>query len=175
MGLQKDIFRRLFAVPKQKNQFKILKIIVMKPLLLVLTLLAVAFTQPTFATERDVTPSVLKSFQSTFNTAKDVEWIVSDNLFKARFELNCQVVMAYYSTDGALLAITRNITSHQLPLALQTSLKKGHEGHWISELFEMNNTEGTSYFVTLENAEGKVVLKSSAGNGWNVFSKSKKD
>lgn len=147
----------------------------MKPLLILFTLVTFLFSQPILANERDVTPSVLKSFQTTFSDAKDVEWIVGESLYKARFELSGQVVMAYYNTQGLLLAVTRNITSHQLPLALQTTMKKSHEGLWITELFEMSNDEGTLYYVTLESAESKVVLKSSANSSWNVYSKIKKD
>ena len=146
----------------------------MKPLLIALTFLVTLFTQPTFATERDVTPTVLKSFHTTFSSAKDVEWSTGDNYFKAQFDLSGQVVSAYYSTDGNLLAVTRNITTHQLPLSLQTTLKKGHEGAWVTDLFEMSNDEGTSYYVTLETADSKVVLKSNS-NGWNAYSKTKKD
>jgi hypothetical protein len=146
----------------------------MKPLLIALTLLASLFTQPSFANEHDVTPTVLKSFQTTFATAKDVSWTAGDSHFKAQFELSGQVVAAYFSTEGNLLAVTRNITTHQLPLALQTGMKKGHESAWVTDLFEMSNDEGTSYYVTLETADSKVVLKSN-GSGWIAYSKTKKD
>lgn len=146
----------------------------MKPLLIALTLFVSLFTQPLFANAADVTPNVLKSFQTTFATAKDVAWTVGESHYKAQFELSGQVVSAFYSTDGNLLAVTRNITTHQLPLSLQTGLKKGHESAWITDLFEMSNDEGTSYYVTLETGDSKVVLKSN-GNGWNAYSKTKKD
>lgn len=145
----------------------------MKPLLIALTVLASFFTQPTFA-GNNVTPAVIKSFNATFTTAKDVEWSISDNMYKARFDMSGQVVTAYYSTDGNLVAVTRNITSHQLPLALQTSLKKDHPDFWIADLFELNNESGTTYYVTLESAAQKVVLQS-AQNSWMHYSKTKKD
>ena len=146
----------------------------MKPLLIILTLLAVNFAQPAFAGEGDIKPSVLKSFQSTFTAAKAVEWTTTDNLIKARFELNGQVVSAYYNNSGSLLAVTRNITTHQLPLSLQTSLKKEFNSFWVSDLFELNNDEGTTYYATIETAETKVVLYSS-NKSWSVYSKTKKD
>ena len=146
----------------------------MKPLLIILTLLAVNFAQPAFAGEGDIRPSVLKSFQSTFSAAKAVEWTATDNLYKARFELNGQVVSAYYNNSGAMLAVTRNITTHQLPLSLQTSLKKEFNSFWVSDLFELNNDEGTTYYATLETAETKVVLFSN-NKDWSVYSKTKKD
>ena len=146
----------------------------MKHLLLILTLLAVSFIQPAFAGEGDIKPSVLKSFQSTFSSAKEVEWTATENLYKARFELNGQIVCAYYNNGGNMLAVTRNITAHELPLNLQTSLKKEFNNHWITDLFELNNEEGTTYYVTLETAETKVVLYSNK-NSWDVYSKNKKD
>lgn len=146
----------------------------MKPLLIILTLLAVNFAQPAFAGEGDIRPSVLKSFQSMFSAAKAVEWTATDNLYKARFELNGQVVNAYYNNSGAMLAVTRNITTHQLPLSLQTSLKKEFNSFWVTDLFELNNDEGTTYYATLETAETKVVLYSNNKN-WSVYTKTKKD
>lgn len=146
----------------------------MKSLLIAITFLATLSTQPSFATKRDVTPSVLKSFQTTFATAKDVAWSTGDNLYKAQFEFNAQVVTAFYTTEGNLLAVSRNITSHQLPMSLQTDLKKSQQNAWISSLFEITNDEGTSYYATLETADSKLVLKSN-GQSWSTYSKTKKD
>jgi hypothetical protein len=44
----------------------------------------------------------------------------------------------------------------------------------VSGLFELANTDGTSYYITLENADIKMVLKSSNGGNWTVFQKSSK-
>lgn len=148
----------------------------MKPLFILLTCIAAFFAQPSFATEKEATPSsVLKSFNATFNTATDVEWTATESLYKARFVLNGQVVNAYYSTDGEMLAVTRNITSHQLPLVLQTGLKKAYSNLWITDLFELNNEEGTTYYVTLENGDQKLVLKSAGGSGWSLYGKTRKN
>jgi len=146
----------------------------MKPLFILITFLATIIAQTSFATGKDVSPAVEKSFQNSFASATDVSWSTGDNMYKVRFVLNAQVVNAYYSLDGGLLAVTRHITSQQLPLALSTTLKKTYRNTWISELFELSNDEGTAYFVTLETGDSKTVLKSQ-GQSWVVFSKSKKD
>ncbi len=146
----------------------------MKSLFIILTLLALNFATPAFATGHDIKPTVLKSFNATFSAAKDVEWTITENLYKARFELNGQVVCAYYSPSGNMLGLTRNITSHQLPLALQTSLKKEYSAFWISDLFELNNDEGTTYYVTMETADAKIILHSNQ-NSWNIYNKAQKN
>ncbi len=146
----------------------------MKPLFILLTVLSSMFTTATFAADGKVSPEVLESFNSTFANAKEVDWTVSDKFYKAHFALDGQYVTAFYNIDGEMMAITRNISSRQLPLTLQTSLKKDYNNYWITDLFEVANNEGTSYYITLETADAKVVLKSNNNSAWSTFQKTKK-
>jgi hypothetical protein len=41
-------------------------------------------------------------------------------------------------------------------------------------LFKITNLEETSYYVTVENADFRIVLKSENGGSWTVFQKSEK-
>lgn len=143
----------------------------MKPLLIALTFLASFFAKPTFARDGEIKPAVLKTFEKTFATAKNVEWTITPNMYKARFEMSGQIVTAYYNNNGKQLGVTRNITSHQLPLTLQTAMKKEYASHWITDLFELTNDEGTTYYVTLESAETKVILQSASTQSWNIYQK----
>ena len=143
----------------------------MKPLLIAFTFWAALLTQPAFANDGDIKPSIVKNFEKTFTTATNVEWTITPNLYKARFEMNGQVVTAYYSTSGRQLGVTRNITSHQLPLTLQTAMKKEYANHWITDLFELTNDEGTTYYVTLENADTKTIMQSQSTHSWSVYQK----
>lgn len=145
----------------------------MKPLLIAFTFLAALFAQPSFANSGEIKPAILKTFEKTFTTATNVEWTITETMYKARFEMSGQVVTAYYNADGSQLGVTRNITSHQLPLTLQTSLKKTYADHWITDLFELTNDAGTTYYVTLENAETKVVLQSASTQSWSLYQKTK--
>lgn len=122
----------------------------------------------------EVNPAVLQSFQSTFKGAKEVDWTVSTTFMKAQFALDGQYINAFYNNDGTLIALTRNITANQLPVMLQTELKKEAANYWITDLFEISNDEGTSYYVTLENADNKVVLKASDNKDWNTYKKARK-
>jgi hypothetical protein len=72
-----------------------------------------------------------------------------------------------------MIAVTKRITSTQLPVALQTALKEETQSAWITDLFEIANEEGTSYYVTVENADQKLVLKSE-GSSWTSFKKYQK-
>jgi hypothetical protein len=125
-------------------------------------------------TPEDVNPLVVKSFENTFSNATDVDWTVSAAFVKVQFALDGQYINAFYHADGELFAITRNITSSQLPVMLRANLKKQTENMWISELFELTTEEGISYFVCLENADARVVLKSTDNKNWESFSKDRK-
>ena len=145
----------------------------MKRIVITLTVLFSLVSLSSFAKEEKVNARVLESFQSSFKNATEVDWTVSENFYKADFSLNGQYVAAYYDDAGQLIALTRNISSTQLPISLQTSLKKDHEAYWISDLFEVANEQGTTYYVTLENADTKMVLKSS-GTNWTTYQKQRK-
>jgi hypothetical protein len=61
-----------------------------------------------------------------------------------------------------------------LPHYLQKRLKRSLSNYWISDLFEITNHDETSYYVTLENADSKIVLKSENGSDWMVFQRIEK-
>jgi hypothetical protein len=146
----------------------------MKRLLFTLTAALVLIGMSSFKSDDGVAPAALQSFQSSFKSATEVSWTVSNNHYKANFALNGQYVTAYYDLDGKMMGLTRNISSVQLPIALQASLKKDYDGYWISNLFEMANEEGTSYFITLENADTQLTLKASSNEDWYTFKKQRK-
>lgn len=121
----------------------------------------------------DVSPKAVESFNTSFRNATEVRWTITDNYFKADFALNGQYVSAFYDTDGKMIALTRNISSLQLPIALQAGLKKNYDCYWISNILESATEEGTSYYITLETADTQLILKSS-GDSWNTFKKQRK-
>lgn len=47
-------------------------------------------------------------------------------------------------------------------------------GYWVSDLFEVAKNGTTSYYITLENADTKLVLQSTGGSNWSEFKKEKK-
>jgi hypothetical protein len=137
----------------------------------IIIMLAVAISSLTaFAGEENVNSTVLSAFNKEFAGAKDVQWTSAENYYKAAFVFNGQNVTAFYQLDGELMAMTRNISSLELPISLQTNLKNNYSKYWISDLFEISNNEETSYYITLENADSKIVLKSNSTK-WNTFKK----
>lgn len=145
----------------------------MKALIILLTTL-ISFSSQA-KNRDDIDPVVLKSFQKSFKNAQEADWTATKDYFKVQFALDGQHINAFYNTEGELLAITKNITTNQLPVMLQMSLKQQTDKYWITELFECSTEQGIAYYATIENADMKITLQ--AGNNspeWNVFRKSHK-
>ncbi|HEY6504784.1 MAG TPA: hypothetical protein VIZ28_12465 [Chitinophagaceae bacterium] len=141
---------------------------------IIITLAVALSTLSSFAREVEVSSKVLDAFKNEFASAKEVTWTAGDNFYKAAFIYNDQHVFAFYSTAGELLGMTRYISSLDLPMNLQSGLKKHYSNYWIADLFEVSNEDGTAYYITVENADTKVVLKSTGGGSWDVYKKTAK-
>ena len=132
-------------------------------------------TTTTFAKDEEtINQQVINEFKKEFVDAKDIMWQNNREYVKATFTLNDQVMFAYYTQTGELLAITRNISSDKLPISLLTSLKKSYTEYWITDLFEMVAGGNNTYYITVKNADAEVVLKSDEFGGWEVYKKTKK-
>lgn len=142
---------------------------------MILSLAIALTTLSAFAAgEENVNQKVLDAFKNEFNTVREVEWAAGADYYRAAFVYNEKYVFAYYSTEGDLLGITRYISPADLPMNLQISLKKKYNSYWISDLFEVAKNETTSYYITVEDADTKIVLKSTGGSDWSVFKTVKK-
>lgn len=141
---------------------------------IIITLAVALSTLSSFAGEENVNTRVLNSFNSEFASAKEIKWTAGKNYYKAAFIFNDQYVFAFYNTEGELLGLTRYISSLDLPMNLQSGLRKGYSNYWISDLFEVSNSEGTNYYITVENANTRIVLKATGGSDWNVYQKKTK-
>lgn len=146
----------------------------MKKIVVVLVLLITMGAGSAFANEEKVSPRALASFNEEFSNVQDVSWQTGDNYYRAAFTMNEQKIFAYYNLDGELMSVTRNISSLQLPITLFSELKNEYGNYWISDLFEVSNSDGLHYYVTLENADTKIMLLSSNGGKWSTHSKNKK-
>ena len=122
----------------------------------------------------NVSAAVVSTFKSSFKNASEVSWKVTGQYYKADFSMNGQYVAAYYDVSANLIAVTRNISSFQLPITLQSKLKTNYESYWISDLFELSDDNGTNYYVTVEDGDSKITLKSNGTTDWSVYQKQRK-
>src|SRR5690349_3833363 len=141
----------------------------------VLMTLAIAISSiVAFAGEENVSKDVLNSFNKEFNGAKEVKWSTGSDFYKAVFILNDQYITAFYNREGEFLGMTRNISSLNLPMKLQSKIRSEYAEYWITDLFELSDNDGTHYYITVEDADSKVLLKSIDNADWNIYKKMSK-
>ena len=118
-------------------------------------------------------PSAINSFQKTFKEAKNVEWELTADLFKAKFIYNGQLTYAFFNEQGDLICIGRSTGMQQIPTMLQLSFQNRFSDYSIRETFEISTHGGTSYYVTITKNGKKIILKSSGMDNWSVLIKEK--
>ena len=148
----------------------------MKNKILLWTLvLMMSFSTGFAGTITGINEKITESFKKDFATAEDVQWEKSSSFIKATFKLSGQIMFAYYSEEGSLMAVSRNITATQLPIGLLNEVKKNYREFWISDLFEIAMNNETAYYITLQNGDYTLVMKSNGGSSWDVFKKERKE
>jgi hypothetical protein len=136
--------------------------------------LALVISLSSFAKPVDSTRGEINtSFKKSFGNAQLLSTETHQAFTKLTFKMNDVIMFAFYSNSGELLAITRNITSSQLPMNLLMSLKSDYSAYWITELFEFKGDDVSCYYVSLESADAKVTLRSN-GDSWEVYSSVRK-
>jgi hypothetical protein len=124
--------------------------------------------------EEPISKKVLNAFKTEFASATNAVWTTARESYKVTFSMGDRSLFAFYNASGELIAVTRSLSSLDLPLRLQTSLQKYHTNSWITDLFEVSNQDGTSYYVALETADIKIILESTDGGNWMVYQKVQK-
>jgi hypothetical protein len=143
----------------------------MKQILIALCIITLSSFNSLFA--NNVPGPVEHSFEATFGRNTDVTWSESNGLYKASFTIGSERVIQFYNADGDEVAVAQYLSIEKLPASLQSDLKKYTTEYKVSELFEISDDLGSSYYVTLTGKEKSVVMRS-VGNVWKTFSKIKK-
>lgn len=168
------------AEQKSKNQFnqfsQTIKPKYMSLSIKTFALVALLLTaSSTFATPTDDSNGAVKvAFHKDFKKAELTATEVKATYTKLTFKLNGVVMYAFYSENGQLLAVTRNITSNQLPIQLLLEIKKNYSDYWITDLFELTGDGASNYYITLENADQRVTLRSEGSDSWETYEKKAK-
>ena len=139
----------------------------MKKIILSLTLLLSAGLSTVFANDDpDPNEQILNLFRKEFTAAENVIWSRQGDYDKATFLLAGHRIVAWFNPQTTQLeGSIREIFFDQLPLSVMTAIDKRFPEADISNIKEINNTEGTSYRILLDSKSKKYTIKvGSAGN-----------
>jgi len=137
-------------------------------------LLTVGITSSFAATTNDKTDVIKASFKKDFQKAELMNLEASPNYTRLTFKMNDMILFAFYSDNGDLLAVTRNIRSTQLPIQLLLDLKRDYANYWITDLFEFNGDGTNSYYVTVENSDSVITLRATGSDNWQIYNRKNK-
>src|SRR5436190_9099448 len=141
----------------------------MKKIITILAMTLIVSTSFASIEPQTVSGQALNTFNSEFVGATDATWTINKDFYQVSFILDGQQMFAYYNKSGEFMAVSQNISSVQLSNYLKKGLKKVMSNRWITDLFEITNNDQTSWYVTVESADDKIVLRSDNGGKWRVF------
>jgi hypothetical protein len=107
---------------------------------------------------------VLKSFQSTFNSPREVKWFEHKNFYEVSFVQADTRVKVRYDLEGNFVTSTRYYKESELPANIVLKLKKNFAGKEIFGVTEVSDTEEINYFVKLHDNKHWYTVKVN-GNG----------
>ena len=141
----------------------------MKKRFLVLTTALIMTFSATFAKETPAVPAtIVTELQQKFTNANDVQWETTANFYKATFTIDGQSLKAFYSFDGQLIGLSRQINVDQLPMALIKDVKEKSATNTVTDLFELLTDRGTEYYISYKNDRDTKSYKSN-GEYWTRY------
>lgn len=145
----------------------------MKKKIIALLVFGMIIINPMFANDINinVNKKVSTAFEKKFVKATEVNWLKTDQYYKALFQLNGQHLTAFFSEEGEIIGVARHFLSTELPINLQAALKNNNSAFWVSDLFEFALNGESKYYVTIEDADSQIILKSVGTDNWSVIKK----
>ncbi len=147
----------------------------MKKTALITALILLTAVTGSFANDGGVTRAVNANFVKEFKSARDVRWQSQKDYAIASFNMAGQILSAYYTYDGHLVAVLHHIPVDHLPIFLINEIKKNYSEYWVTELFEAVADGDSHYYITLENGDETMKLKSVGSTYWTVEKTRKKN
>jgi len=143
----------------------------MKKKILILAASFVLILSTSFAksTGSFVPENVTAEFIRSFSFASDVNWENVSGFYKVSFTAFNKTLFAFYTADAEFMGIAINIPVEQLPAGLQSKLKTDYSNFWVTDLFRVDGSAVTGYYITLTSADRKIMLKSEGNNSWSFY------
>lgn len=136
-------------------------------------LLITGFTATTAQDSSVIEHRVLSAFENEFSFAKNIKWNREGENTKVSFTLNDQAFLAWYSPEGELLSVARNILYMQLPLAVIKTFEQYYADAQLAGITEVTRNNETVYYIQSERRGKKYLLQASPSGHVSVIKKIK--
>ena len=127
-----------------------------------------------FSAKADVNQKVLQSFHSVFAKATNVKWMEYPDHYFVSFNQSDVIVKVSYDMSGNIMSSIRYYKEQRLPLNILCKIKKVYPNKTIDIVTEVNDENGTAYFIQLKDDKGWTIVKSDEAATFEVADKFKK-
>lgn len=131
----------------------------MKKLFFAAAIALVSFVGTAFGKDANPGSRAKEAFAQKFNGAQQVTWSEIEGYDKAAFIIGGTRAEAYFTKDGELVGSVRNLIFSQLPLTVMQAVNNQFSGAAVTEITEVNNSEGTGYRIKFELKDKKYSVK----------------
>ena len=107
----------------------------------------------------DPDPEVTEAFKKEFPGAQLVSWTQQGDFQKATFILAGHRSIAYFDQANEMVGCMRDIFFDQLPIVVMKAIDKKFPAADFCEVREINNADGTSYLLSVEQNKKKYKVK----------------
>jgi hypothetical protein len=114
------------------------------------------------------------TFQKEFSGATNIKWNEGKEIISATFVLSDSRIIAYFTTEGALIGTERNVLFNQLPLAVIKEINNRYGNAPIFDIVEYTSGTETFYGMGVDTPTKHLKLKISAEGDVTVQQKEKK-
>ena len=138
----------------------------MKKTIVTMSLMLTVAVTSVFANPEPITgEEAQETFKKEFAGAQSVVWKTAGEYTKASFIFHGFVTEAYFNEAGELEGTIRSLRYDQLPLSVMTSVNKRFANADVLDVYEISNSNGTTYQLTLKSEGKKYRIKAdTAGN-----------
>lgn len=144
---------------------------------IIAALIAVTFASTAFAAETKVNSKALNHFASVYSNVKSVTWETKEKFIRATFTENGEKTEVYYTTDGDLIGTSNKLLFKDLPSKVIKAVKQRYNQpeYTIGDCISFtNDSDVTTYYVTVENEKERRVLDVTESGSISTFKRTKK-
>jgi hypothetical protein len=117
---------------------------------------------------------VLKTFESTFSSPKEVKWYEYPDYYEVSFVQGDVRANVKYNLQGDFLSSTRYYKEQQLPTNILCKLKKKYADKKVFGVTEITNNDDVNYYIKMEDDKNWITIKINANAQMEVYEKYKK-
>jgi hypothetical protein len=125
--------------------------------------------------ESSVSQKAVTAFKTQFKNATNAFWVKNnEGVYLVNFSMNNEKLKAYYSEDGHMEALQRNVTTDQMNLMAAGTLQQLSASMNITAIAEVNQNHDLYYLVKGESSKHIITYKIYVDGSSEKISKKKK-